>query len=70
MLLYSWDEELDVCEFGSSPLMQTGMDDCVPGLMVIDVAHVNTSRELENDAVAILKWIQQFSLCNSCGKLE
>ncbi|GJY75935.1 hypothetical protein Tco_0481051 [Tanacetum coccineum] len=41
MLLYSWDEGLDVCVdlTGSSPLTQTGMVDFVPGRLVIDAAH-------------------------------
>ncbi|GJW54575.1 putative reverse transcriptase domain-containing protein [Tanacetum coccineum] len=41
MLLYSWDEELDVCMdlTGSSPLTQTGMVDFVPGRAVIDASH-------------------------------
>ncbi|GKD61502.1 hypothetical protein Tco_1299011, partial [Tanacetum coccineum] len=41
MLLYSWDEELDVCVdlTGSSPLTQTGMVVFVPGRAVIDAAH-------------------------------
>ncbi|GKB06715.1 hypothetical protein Tco_0834948 [Tanacetum coccineum] len=41
MLLYSWDERLDVCVdlTGSSPLTQTGMVDFVPGHVVIDAAH-------------------------------
>ncbi|GKB77466.1 hypothetical protein Tco_0944361, partial [Tanacetum coccineum] len=41
MLLYSWDEGLDVCVdlTGSSPLMQTGMVDFVLGRAVIDAAH-------------------------------
>nr|GFC24124.1 putative reverse transcriptase domain-containing protein [Tanacetum cinerariifolium] len=40
MLLYSWDEGLDVCVdlTGSSPLTQTGMVDFVPGRAVIDAA--------------------------------
>ncbi|GJU51038.1 hypothetical protein Tco_1220593 [Tanacetum coccineum] len=40
MLLYSWDGELVVCVdlTGSSPLMQTGMVDFVPGRAVIDAA--------------------------------
>ncbi|GJW14614.1 hypothetical protein Tco_0018747 [Tanacetum coccineum] len=40
MLLYSWDEGLDVCVdlTGSSPLTQTGMADFVPGRVVIDAA--------------------------------
>ncbi|GKA67487.1 hypothetical protein Tco_0767404, partial [Tanacetum coccineum] len=41
MLLYSWDEGLDVCVdlTGSLPLMQTGMVDFVPGRAVIDATH-------------------------------
>ncbi|GJU13631.1 hypothetical protein Tco_1136027 [Tanacetum coccineum] len=41
MLLYSWDEGLDVCVdlTGSSPLTQTGMVDFVPSHAVIDAAH-------------------------------
>ncbi|GKA49189.1 putative reverse transcriptase domain-containing protein [Tanacetum coccineum] len=41
MLLYSWDEGLDVCAdfMGSSPLTQTGMVDFVPGRAVTDAAH-------------------------------
>ncbi|GKB90625.1 hypothetical protein Tco_0962897 [Tanacetum coccineum] len=41
MLLYSWDEGLDVCVdlTGSSPLTQTGMVNFVPGRAVIDAAH-------------------------------
>ncbi|GJW29739.1 hypothetical protein Tco_0046614 [Tanacetum coccineum] len=41
MLLYSWDEGLDVCVdlTRSSPLTQTGMVDFVPGRAVIDAAH-------------------------------
>ncbi|GJZ14797.1 hypothetical protein Tco_0550474 [Tanacetum coccineum] len=40
MLLYSWDGGLDVCVdlIGSSPLMQTGMEDFMLGHAVIDVA--------------------------------
>ncbi|GKF08372.1 hypothetical protein Tco_0042596, partial [Tanacetum coccineum] len=41
MLLYSWDEGLDVCVdlTGSSPLTQTGMVNFVSGRAVIDAAH-------------------------------
>ncbi|GKD77186.1 hypothetical protein Tco_1339807 [Tanacetum coccineum] len=41
MLLYSWDEGLDMCVdlTGSSPLTQTGMVDFVPGRAVIDATH-------------------------------
>ncbi|GJV59926.1 hypothetical protein Tco_1466026 [Tanacetum coccineum] len=40
MLLYLWDEGLDVCVdlIGSSPLTQTGMADFVSGCVVIDAA--------------------------------
>nr|GEV26827.1 hypothetical protein [Tanacetum cinerariifolium] len=40
MLLYSWNEGLNVCMdlTGSSPLTQTGMVDFVPGRAVIDAA--------------------------------
>nr|GEW18951.1 putative reverse transcriptase domain-containing protein [Tanacetum cinerariifolium]GEW47052.1 putative reverse transcriptase domain-containing protein [Tanacetum cinerariifolium] len=40
MILYSWDEGLDVCVdlTGSSPLTQTGMANFIPGRAVIDVA--------------------------------
>nr|GFA56580.1 hypothetical protein [Tanacetum cinerariifolium] len=41
MLLYSWNEGLDVCMdlTGSSPSTQMGMVDFVPGRTMIDVAH-------------------------------
>nr|GFA38179.1 hypothetical protein [Tanacetum cinerariifolium] len=41
MLLYSWDEGLDVCVdlTGSSPLTRTRMVDFVSGRAVIDAAH-------------------------------
>nr|GFB91753.1 hypothetical protein [Tanacetum cinerariifolium]GFB92678.1 hypothetical protein [Tanacetum cinerariifolium] len=41
MLLYSWDEGLDVCVdlTRSSSLTQTGMVYFVPGRAVIDAAH-------------------------------
>nr|GEY25867.1 hypothetical protein [Tanacetum cinerariifolium] len=41
MLLYSWDEGMDVCVdlTGSSPLTQTGMTDFAPGRAVTDAAH-------------------------------
>ncbi|GJT85315.1 hypothetical protein Tco_1067032 [Tanacetum coccineum] len=41
MLLYPWDEVLDVCVDlkGSSPLTQTRMVDFVPGRVVIDATH-------------------------------
>nr|GEV78183.1 reverse transcriptase domain-containing protein [Tanacetum cinerariifolium] len=41
MLLYSWDEGLDVCMdlIGSSPLTHTWMVDFVPGSAVVNAAH-------------------------------
>ncbi|GKC22456.1 hypothetical protein Tco_1024606 [Tanacetum coccineum] len=41
MLLYSWNEGLDVCVdlTRSSPLTQTGMVDFVPSRAVIDATH-------------------------------
>ncbi|GKB86334.1 hypothetical protein Tco_0958606 [Tanacetum coccineum] len=41
LLLYSWDEGLDVCVnlTWSSPLTQTGMVDFVPDRAVIDATH-------------------------------
>ncbi|GJS43956.1 reverse transcriptase domain-containing protein [Tanacetum coccineum] len=41
MLLYSWDEGLDVCVdlIGSSPLTQSGMVYFVPGRALIDATH-------------------------------
>ncbi|GJZ05401.1 hypothetical protein Tco_0538676 [Tanacetum coccineum] len=46
MLLYSWDEGLDVCVdlTGSSPLTQTGMVDFVPGGGMIDVAQLKRDK--------------------------
>nr|GEY65835.1 hypothetical protein [Tanacetum cinerariifolium] len=57
MLLYSWNEGLDVCVDlpGSSPLTQTGIANFVPGRAVIDVAH-------QKDAVTLLKRIRKFSV--------
>nr|GEY90784.1 hypothetical protein [Tanacetum cinerariifolium] len=59
MLLYSWDKGLDVCVdlTVSSPLTQTGTVDFIPGRAVIDAAQ----RELETNAVILLKRIQKFS---------
>ncbi|GJU06641.1 hypothetical protein Tco_1123071 [Tanacetum coccineum] len=41
MLLYSWDEGLDVCVdlTRSSPLTQTGLTNFLPGRAVVDAAH-------------------------------
>ncbi|GJZ39756.1 hypothetical protein Tco_0586319 [Tanacetum coccineum] len=60
MLLYSLDGGLDVCVDlnGSSHLTQIWMVDFVPGRAVIDAAH----RELEADAVTLLKRIRKFSM--------
>nr|GEX63050.1 retrovirus-related Pol polyprotein from transposon TNT 1-94 [Tanacetum cinerariifolium] len=65
MLLYSWDGGLDVCVdlTGSSPLTQTRMTDFVPGHVVIDAAQ----RELEADAVSLLKRIKKFSMTQDIG---
>ncbi|GKE34059.1 reverse transcriptase domain-containing protein, partial [Tanacetum coccineum] len=53
---------LDVCVdlTGSSPLTQTGMVDFIPGWAVIDTAQ--RKRELEADAVTLLKRIRNFSI--------
>nr|GEV41415.1 hypothetical protein [Tanacetum cinerariifolium] len=81
---------LDVCVdlTGSSPLMQIGMVDFVPGQAVIDVAQrkrgkymakcaangygfllfsFSSLRELEADAVTLLKRIQKFSVASDIG---
>ncbi|GKD02571.1 hypothetical protein Tco_1177545 [Tanacetum coccineum] len=90
MLLYSWNEGLDVCVelTGSSPLTQTGMVDFVPSRAVIDAAHCKwikyeakcadieygflpfsfpSLRELEKDAVTLLKRIRKFSVTQDIG---
>ncbi|GKA53128.1 putative reverse transcriptase domain-containing protein [Tanacetum coccineum] len=56
MLLYSWDEGLDVCVdlTGSSPLTQTGMADFVPGRAVIDVAQRGCGYLAEADPEVLL----------------
>nr|GEW71864.1 hypothetical protein [Tanacetum cinerariifolium] len=55
MLLYSWDEWLDMCVdlTGSSPLTQTGMVDFVPGPAVIDATH--------------RKWVKYEAKCANIG---
>ncbi|GKC15958.1 hypothetical protein Tco_1012740, partial [Tanacetum coccineum] len=65
MLLCSWDGGLDMCVdlTGSSPLTQTGMADFVPSRVVIDDAQ----RELEENAVTLLKRIQKFSMAQYIG---
>ncbi|GJT56715.1 retrotransposon protein, putative, ty1-copia subclass [Tanacetum coccineum] len=65
MLLYSWDEGLDVYVelTGSSPLTQTGMVDFVPGQAVIDAAQ----RKREADAVTLPKRIRKFSMTQDIG---
>ncbi|GJX24066.1 hypothetical protein Tco_0228511 [Tanacetum coccineum] len=62
ILLYSWDEGLDVCVdlTGSSPLMQTRMVDFVPGRAEIDATH-------QKNAVSILKRIRKFSVTQDIG---
>nr|GEY95029.1 hypothetical protein [Tanacetum cinerariifolium] len=90
MLLYSWDEGLDVCVdlTGSSPLTQTEMVDFVPGHAVIDATHrkqvkyeakcanigygflpfsFSSLRELEKDAVNLLKRIRKFFMAQDIG---
>nr|GEV94956.1 hypothetical protein [Tanacetum cinerariifolium] len=62
MLLYSWDRGLDVCVdlTCSSPFTQTGMIKFAQGGAVIEAAqHI---RELEKDAVTLLKRIRRFSV--------
>ncbi|GJV56465.1 hypothetical protein Tco_1457470 [Tanacetum coccineum] len=48
---------------GSSHLTQTGMTDFVPGRAVIDAAQ----RELEEDAVTLLKRIRKFFMAQDIG---
>nr|GEU96882.1 putative reverse transcriptase domain-containing protein [Tanacetum cinerariifolium] len=62
MLLYSWDEGLDVYVdlTGSSSLRQIGMADFVPGQVVIDAAQ-------QEDAVTLLKRIRKFSMVQDIG---
>ncbi|GJY70964.1 hypothetical protein Tco_0474667 [Tanacetum coccineum] len=70
MLLYSWDEGLDVCVdlTGSSPLTQTGMVDFVPGRVVIDVAQRKRGKYMDKCA-AIGYGFLLFSF-SSLGELE
>ncbi|GKB54970.1 hypothetical protein Tco_0905723 [Tanacetum coccineum] len=61
MLLYSWDEGLDVCVdlTGSSPLTQTGMVDFIPCHRQIDVATAQTAVALLNrteSSPCIIHW--------------
>ncbi|GJX84311.1 hypothetical protein Tco_0335085 [Tanacetum coccineum] len=68
MLFYSWDGGLDVCVdlTGSSPLTWTGMADFAPGRAVIDAVQ-RKRRELETDAVTLLKRIHNFSMAQDIG---
>nr|GEW88649.1 hypothetical protein [Tanacetum cinerariifolium] len=52
MLLYPWDEGLDVCVdlTGSSPLTQTEMTDFVPGRAVIDAAQRKCGKYMDKCA--------------------
>ncbi|GKA02466.1 hypothetical protein Tco_0675131 [Tanacetum coccineum] len=70
MLLYSWDEGLDVCVdlTGSSPLTQTGMADFVPGRVVIDAAQHKHGKYMAKCA-AIGYGFLPFSF-SSLGELE
>ncbi|GJZ46361.1 hypothetical protein Tco_0593957 [Tanacetum coccineum] len=70
MLLYSWDEGLNVCVdlTGSSPLTQTGMVDFVPGRAVIDVAQRKRGKYMAKCA-AIGYGFLPFSF-SSLGELE
>ncbi|GKA44826.1 hypothetical protein Tco_0737622, partial [Tanacetum coccineum] len=70
MLLYSWDEGLDVCVdlTRSSPLTQTGMVDFVPGQAVIDAAQHKRDKYMAKCA-AIRYGFLPFSF-SSLGELE
>ncbi|GJR25692.1 reverse transcriptase domain-containing protein [Tanacetum coccineum] len=70
MLLYSWDGGLDVCVdlTGSSPLMQTGMVDFVPGRAVIDATQRKCDKYMDRCA-AIGYGFLPFSF-SSLGELE
>ncbi|GKE19648.1 hypothetical protein Tco_1427225, partial [Tanacetum coccineum] len=70
MLLYSWDEGLDVCVdlIGFSPLTQTRMVDFVPGWVVIDVAQRICGKYMDKCA-AIGYGFLLFSF-SSLGELE
>ncbi|GJR80490.1 hypothetical protein Tco_0151275, partial [Tanacetum coccineum] len=70
MLLYSWDGGLDVCVdlTGSSPLIQTGMVDFVPGRAVIDDAQRKRVKYMAKCA-AIGYGFLPFSF-SSLGELE
>nr|GEZ09484.1 hypothetical protein [Tanacetum cinerariifolium] len=70
MLLYSWDEGLDVCVelTGSSPLMQIRMVDFVPGHAVIDATHRKRVK-YEAKCAGIRYGFLPFSL-SSLGELD
>ncbi|GJR94451.1 hypothetical protein Tco_0266625 [Tanacetum coccineum] len=67
MLLYSWDEGLDVCVdlTGSSPLTKTGLADFGPENVRFPMWHiVNASKK---DVAALLKRIRKFSVAQDIG---
>ncbi|GKF54807.1 hypothetical protein Tco_0165147, partial [Tanacetum coccineum] len=70
MLLYSWDGGLDACVdlTGSSPLIQTGMTDFVPGRVVIDVAQRKRDKYMAKCAAIGYRFLP-FSF-SSLGELE
>ncbi|GJX26536.1 hypothetical protein Tco_0232832 [Tanacetum coccineum] len=70
MLLYSWDEGLDVCVdlTGSSPLTQTGMVDFVLDWAVIDVAHPKRDKYMAKCAAIGYEFLPFSSI--SLGELE
>nr|GEU30554.1 hypothetical protein [Tanacetum cinerariifolium] len=70
MLLYSWDEGLDVCVdlTESSPLTQTGMADFLPCRVVIDAAHRKRVK-YETKCASIGYGFLHFSF-SSLGELE
>ncbi|GKB10555.1 hypothetical protein Tco_0844478 [Tanacetum coccineum] len=70
ILLYSWDERLDVYVdlTGSSPLTQTGMADFVPGRVVIDAAQRKRGKYMVKCATIRYEFLL-FSF-SSCGELE
>ncbi|GJW72248.1 putative reverse transcriptase domain-containing protein [Tanacetum coccineum] len=70
MLLYSWDERLDVCVdlTRSSPLTQTGMVDSVPGRSMIDAAQRKRDKYMAKCATIGYEFLS-FSF-SSLGELE
>ncbi|GKB92642.1 hypothetical protein Tco_0964914 [Tanacetum coccineum] len=64
MLLYSWDEGLDVCvDLTGLALTRTGMVNFMPVRVAIDAA----LRKTEKDAVTLLKWIRKFFVSQDIG---